>query len=131
MSTSNTFEAARASRVGMRVLYMLNEDDARAIVIRRLNAGRATRSGNDPHEGQVYPGVIVADWFYPLESDAQRDPSDVEARRRNFSVNIQVFLDGEDSYWATSRSQYQLAPGEPLDEHAPNQRGHWVPDRRS
>ena len=64
------------------VLYMLNEADARTIEAQR--GDRADYSaGNAVAAGQAYPAVVV----------------------RNFgsSVNLQVLLDGPDSYWATSR----------------------------
>lgn len=75
------------SRIGTRVLYMLNESDCRVIQQERQAAGRATAHGNDPRDGQVLPGIIVAEF----------GPS---------TANLQVFLDGTDSYWPTSRGEF-------------------------
>lgn len=75
-----------AKRLGTPILYCLGESDFRQIITDRRNAGQGTARGNDPREGQVYPGVIVADW--------------------GGSVNLQVFLDGNDTYWPTSRSEF-------------------------
>jgi hypothetical protein len=51
-------------------------------------AGAQAHIGNEAHEGDVYPMLIVRVWG--------TDPSS--------SVNGQVFLDGNDVFWATSRS---------------------------
>ena len=74
--------------IGRNVLYMLNEGDVRQIVQERQNAGRASSRGNDPRDGSVYPGVIVAEFG-------------------GTTANLQVFLDGTDSFWPTSRSMFQ------------------------
>lgn len=42
--------------------------------------------GNQVQEGQVYPAVVVRDWD-----------------EASGTVNLQVLLDGNDTYWATSR----------------------------
>lgn len=81
----NTFP--ESTLVGTRVLYMLSEGDVRQIVQERLAAGRASAHGNDPREGQIFPGVVVAAFG---ESTA----------------NLQVFLDGTDAYWPTSRGRF-------------------------
>jgi hypothetical protein len=44
--------------------------------------------GNRPNQGDAYPAVVVR--LNHAESG---------------SVNLQVFLDGSDSYWATSRTE--------------------------
>lgn len=67
--------------VGRIVLYRLSESDATEIKHRRGAA-----QGNVPHAGEVYPAVVVRSWGGP-------------------SVNLQVLLDGPDSYWATSRNE--------------------------
>jgi hypothetical protein len=67
--------------IGRIVLYKLSESDANDIKHRRGAA-----QGNVPHAGEVYPAVVVRSWGGP-------------------SVNLQVFLDGPDSYWAPSRKE--------------------------
>jgi hypothetical protein len=108
--------------IGRRVLYMLNKADAdqinqqRATVAKsigltfefdpaqleinqhrdakwqevsaRMDLIRSLRSGNGADEGRIYPGVIVSQWGQS-------------------AANLQVFLDGIDSYWPTSRSEYR------------------------
>jgi len=106
-------------RIGRRVLYCLNDADVREIQWQRQLAGKGSRNGNDPKEGQVYPGVIVADFYSPLASDEKRTVEDRQTRLEQSSVNLQVFLDGNDSYWATSRSQW--IPGKEI-----NPLGHWI-----
>ena len=104
------------SRVGRRVLYMLSDADAREIIhVDRRQAGQAHARGNDPHGGQVYPGVIVADW--------------------GGSANLQVFLDGTDTFWPTSRPEYRGddAPDVSMDNssaatYAPHGRWHYTLD---
>lgn len=66
--------------VGRIVHYTLNDGDVRAIDV----AGRRHR--NSVTAGDVYPAVVV----------------------RTFggsTCNLQVLLDGEGSYWATSRAE--------------------------
>lgn len=58
----------------------LSDYDVEAIQRRREDLGLV---GNAANAGEVYPAVVVRVW----------EPS----------VNLQVLLDGEDSYWATSR----------------------------
>jgi hypothetical protein len=64
---------------------MISEDEALRIGVNRLNSSVA---GNTARAGDVYPAMIVNAW-----SDG--------------SVNLQVFLDGPDSLWATSRKEGQ------------------------
>ncbi len=87
--------------VGRTVLYTLNQGDADQIQKtrnERLTAIKAAtpvgespylfaHTGNQAQAGQVYPAVVVAVWS-PTSGCA----------------NLQVLLDGSDSYWATSRS---------------------------
>lgn len=102
--------------VGDRVLYRLNDQDAISINVRRRDAkayrqsnprmhpggegatGFIAHVGNDAREGQVFPAVVVADWS------------------GGSYVNLQVTLDGNDTYWATSRGEGDL-PGQwaPVD----------------
>jgi hypothetical protein len=70
--------------IGRIVHYTLSDYDAKEISSRRNEKG--TPDGNFVERGQTYPAMIV----------------------RTFGgdhVNLQVFLDGTDTYWATSRSE--------------------------
>jgi hypothetical protein len=80
---------------GQRVMYMLNENDAAAIRNQRIAANGGT-IGNHAEAGQTYPATVVRTFF------------------GGTSANLQVQLDGPDTYWATSRSEGE---GD----------GHWVP----
>lgn len=88
--------------IGSIVHYQLSDEDARQINRRRLdfaNARSATAGtgfighvGNQAEAGQVCPAMVV----------------------RTFggsSANLQVMLDGSDTYWATSRGEGDL-PGQ-------------------
>lgn len=69
--------------VGRIVLYTLSEYDAREISARREKISHLP-IWNHVAEGQTYPAIVV----------------------RTFggtTVNLKVFLDGDDNYWATSR----------------------------
>lgn len=100
-------------RVGKRVLYMLTEMDVRDIIKSRQVAGYATAHGNDPREGQIVPGIVVADW--------------------GGSANLQVFLDGIDSYWPTSRTLFDPEGSTDYErelavkgEYTPEPKGKWI-----
>lgn len=104
------------SRAGQMVLYTLNEAEIREIRQRRVAAGSATKSGNDPHEGQEYPALIVRDWaqldMLPRYQAGEIHRGDgIPITEAEFwagaTVNLQVFLDGDHVYWATSRTVYQ------------------------
>lgn len=69
--------------LGQIVLYKLSQMDADLIGARRATAFY----GNDVFAGEVFPAIIVRHW----------DESD--------TAQLQVFLDGNDTYWATSRRQ--------------------------
>jgi len=79
--------------IGRIVHYTLNDQDAKAINGRRTDAavseightGRVIHVGNTVKAGDVYPAMCVRDW--------------------GSSANFQVYLDGNDTYWATSRSE--------------------------
>ena len=77
--------------IGRIVHYTLNGADVSMI------SGSASHSRNPVSAGQVYPAMIVRTWGDTPDS----------------AVNLQVFLDGDGSYWATSR---QCGEGE----------GHWA-----
>ena len=86
--------------VGRTVHYTLTEADAEVINRRRSDAslnlrqiqeaksGFVAHIGNSATEGQVCAAVIVRTWGETPES----------------AVNLQVLLDGNDVYWAASRS---------------------------
>jgi len=96
--------------VGRVVHYELGQQDADAINSRRLDAqafrarvydpgsviergepgrtGHVEHTGNSVSEGDVYPAVVVRVF----------DP-------RTTTANLQVLLDGNDQYWATSRQE--------------------------
>jgi hypothetical protein len=65
--------------IGRIVHYTLSKQDVLVI-------GSQNRLGNHVSEGDVYPAVVVRKF----------DPSTT-------TLNLQVLLDGNDSYWATSR----------------------------
>ena len=76
----------RRPTVGRVVLYALSEGDVDEINrTRAVAALPPTRTGNAVHAGDEFPMVVVRVW--------PGAPS----------VNGQVLLDGDDSYWATSR----------------------------
>lgn len=73
--------------LGRIVHYTLNETDADKINARRVSAAvPEVGGGNRVVAGQDCAAVVVACWG-------------------NSSANLQVLLDGADSYWATSRSE--------------------------
>jgi hypothetical protein len=74
--------------VGRIVHYTLTAADAEAIVWYR-SGDAPTRWGNVPREGDILPMLIVKTW------------GDTEGAE----VNGQVFLDGNDTFWATSRTE--------------------------
>lgn len=82
---------------GRIVHYTLSDMDADGINRRRkvftvpLEGGRfdAVYVGNDARAGDAYPAMIVRTWGDTEES----------------CVQLQVFLDGNDTLWATSRTQ--------------------------
>lgn len=71
--------------VGQFVRYTLSSVD-----VDRIKSQRLLRNweGNQVEAGQIYPMLIVRTWGVTPES----------------SVNGQVFLDGNDVFWVTSRS---------------------------
>jgi hypothetical protein len=98
---------------GASVLYKLTQYDADAINQRRGDAaayskmhrlstdaghpgrtGFIAHAGNGVTEGDVFPAVIVREW-----------------NEASGTVNLQVLLDGNDTYWATSRAP-GAEPGE-------------------
>lgn len=83
--------------IGRIVHYTLNAADADAINRRRGDAvasrsaeartGAVLHHGNSASEGDVYPAMVV------------------RVFGSGTTANLQVFLDGNDSYWATSRRE--------------------------
>lgn len=85
------------AQVGARVLYTLTASDAQYIDFRREartnyaasgvghDTGAQVHIGNPTYEGQIFPAVIVA-----VSGD---------------TANLQVWLDGFDSYWRTSATE--------------------------
>ncbi|MFJ9114492.1 hypothetical protein ACIRJO_02970 [Streptomyces sp. NPDC102394] len=84
--------------IGRIVHYTLSEQDAVEINRRRedfrasgnayAHSGFLGHVGNHAQEGDVYPAMIVRAWGSDSSS----------------AVNLQVFLDGNDTFWATSRT---------------------------
>lgn len=82
--------------IGEIVLYTLKEYDAEAINRRRADAvtnnagsqmsGFVAHTGNVAREGQVFPAFVVAEFG-------------------GATKNLHVLLDGNDTYWATSRGE--------------------------
>jgi hypothetical protein len=79
-------------RIGQVVTYTLSEADVRLII-----AGRAGRGPVDMEYGSMvgHANPITA---------GQRCAAMIVADNGG-SVNLQVMLDGDDSYWATSRNR--------------------------
>lgn len=92
---------------GRIVLYRLSADDALRIRTARADrtpaifgsGGTVAPVGNEVNAGDVYPAVLVRVWGDTPESHC----------------NIQVLLDGPDTYWATSRQH----------SHDENAQGTW------
>jgi len=84
----------RRPQLGAIVYYKLSKDD-----VARINTLRASRShqsieGNQVSAGDVFPAMIVRTF----------DSGDTGTVDDNTgTVNLQVNLDGDDTYWATSR----------------------------
>lgn len=103
MSAGGPFESGRGCvsniHIGQMVSYTLTAHDAEMINKRRadyrshrsgVDTGHICHVGNEVREGGIYPAMVVRMFTPP-------------------TVNLQVFLDGNDVYWATSRH-----PGEGL-----------------
>lgn len=84
--------------VGLILLYALNDSEASQINKRRQDYSKASKEvdtgfqahvGNSVREGQVFPLLVTA----------------INGSDKNISVNGQVLLDGNDSFWATSRKE--------------------------
>ncbi|OKI47225.1 hypothetical protein [Micromonospora sp. CB01531] len=92
--------------IGRIVHYTLTEQDAEQINRRRQDF--ANRPGGPGHEGfQAHVGNRA--------EAGQTFPAEVVRTFGGSAVNLQVRLDGTDTYWATSRS-----------EGEPGEQGHWI-----
>ena len=101
--------------VGRIVRFKMDADSASKINKRRLdadksqiardNSGAQVHVGNAAEADHIYPMLIVRTWGETEES----------------AVNGQVFLDGNDTYWATSVSQDMAATSD--NNLQPN---HWM-----
>lgn len=74
---------------GRIVHYTLTANDVDAIKRNRIAAENARIFGNELSEGDILPMLIVHPW----------------GETEGSAVNGQVFLDGNDTYWATSRTE--------------------------
>ncbi|WP_251062305.1 MULTISPECIES: hypothetical protein [unclassified Streptomyces] len=90
------------------VLCRLPEDDARHIAHQRVHN---SLNGNFVREGDRYPAVVVR--TFP------GNPDDV--------ANLKVLLDGEDTYWATSRHQRGPSPAHGHGRCVPHEARHARP----
>lgn len=81
--------------VGDRVLYTLSDYDAESINRSRADAVAAGAKvhGNSAAAGDVYPMDVVRVW----------------GNQPGAAINGQVILDGNDTFWATSRCGGDLA----------------------
>ena len=68
---------------GQTVLFTISEQQAKQINAQRTQAGHATKTGNVAREGDSFPLIVVRVWSHE-------------------SVNGQLFLDGNDTYWVCS-----------------------------
>lgn len=144
--------------LGAQVLYTLTRDDCDLIMQQRMVAGTAQRAGNAPHPGDTYAATIVRVWGSQSLDEMTRAAAQTNdgltsavlssineawaAQERNRHVNLQVFLDGNDSLWAPSRTEYDPARhgrrnklegsgGYEFDgEWISDPRGHWVLNER-
>jgi hypothetical protein len=91
--------ADRIPTPGRIVHVFMSEELARRVNRGRTDAGHATKTGNTAREGDVLPMVIVR-----VQSDTP------EAM-----VNGQVFLDGNDTLWATSIRRNESPAGTPRE----------------
>lgn len=83
--------------IGRIVHYRLSAADVESINFLRTARGSGPR-GNTVHEGDVYPATVVA-----VNGD------------ESLRANLQVHLDGPDTYWVTSRTE--SPDGEPENAH--------------
>jgi len=86
MVTNERTVSSMTPSVGRTVAYSLSAHDAESITARRKESGVL---GNPVSEGDVFPMVIVRVW----------------GTGDHASVNGRVLLDGDDTFWATSRQQ--------------------------
>lgn len=94
--------------LGQAVMYTLSKQDCDQIINLRRSAGLGTKRGNEPRPGDVLPAVIVKTNDTMLGNSVGLEPH----------VNLQVMLDGDDTYWATSRLRFD-------PERHDSEQGHW------
>lgn len=82
---------SKKAKLGDVVLYKLSTYDVDIIQRLRDTRGVHQYQANDVHAGQTYPARVVRT-FHTGDDSADTG-----------TVNLQVTLDGDDSYWATSR----------------------------
>jgi hypothetical protein len=101
--------------IGQILNYVLTADDVARVNRRRTDSGsirtRLERAewpegaqahiGNEAREGQILPLMVCRVW-------ADEFPSAPEGHRDG--VNGQVFLDGNDTLWVTSRGEDPMTP---------------------
>ena len=98
--TDNNATTTATPALGATVLYRLTQDDAEKINKRRadhynfgrtlgqvLFTGHVGHTGNSARADDLAPAIVVRAFDEPSPS-----------------ANLQVLLDGNDTYWATSRS---------------------------
>ena len=94
--------------VGRIVHYRLSEADVLAINHQRQAQGT---SGNPVTAGDVFPAVIVRNWF----------ATDTPPTNEQQACQLQVFLDGPLPLWVTSRQQ----GSDPANDKLPGM-GQWI-----
>jgi len=77
---------SQLATIGRIVHYKLSDTDVAIIRDRRIST---RTSGNSVAAGDVFPAIVIRRWGDTLES----------------SIQLQVFLDGNDTFWATSVSE--------------------------
>jgi hypothetical protein len=93
--------ASIAARMKMRVRgeHEAHEEQIKSqAAIYGWPAGAQAHIGNSAKEGAQYPAMVVEDWSQHTEASGAGTPDDP-------AVNLQVFLDGTDVFWATSRHE--------------------------
>lgn len=75
--------------IGCIVHYELNDGDVD--LIKSKHGDKYDKTLNQPRAGQAYAAMVVAAWNTTAPDE--------------WAVNLQVFLDGDVTYWATSREE--------------------------
>lgn len=109
-----SFTPLADSYVGLPVAFMLTQYQVDEIVKARIAKGKSTYRANDVHDGQIVAGIIVNDWYKRVTDEWIADHPDMatqaklddERRSAERPVNIQILLDGDESYWVTSATRF-------------------------